>query len=145
MKSRFHVAAVAAALILPGCAGTRGNGAGARRIAINSMAAGAGALAAHRISGGSALGTAAGAGAGVLLGEALEYAADAKSREAYIRGFDKGRSDAAKAQYWIMVNQHRAPGGGASGEARFYEVPFPEREVDGVILTPGTRTLRIEE
>jgi hypothetical protein len=143
MKWRFHVTVVAAALILPGCAGTRGNGAGAHRIAINSMAAGAGALAAHRISGGSALGTAA--GAGVLLGEALEYAADAKSREAYIRGFDKGRSDAAKAQYWIMVNQHRAPGGGASGEARFYEVPFPEREVDGVILTPGTRTLRIEE
>ena len=143
MKWRFHVTVVAAALILPGCAGTRGNGAGAHRIAINSMAAGAGALAAHRISGGSALGTAA--GAGVLLGEALEYAADAKSREAYIRGFDKGRSDAAKAQYWIMVNQHRAPSGGASGEARFYEVPFPEREVDGVILTPGTRTLRIEE
>ena len=81
----------------------------------------------------------------MLFGEALEYAADTRSREAYIRGFDKGRSDAAKAQYWIMVNQHRAPGGGASGEARFYEVPFPEREVDGVILTPGTRTLRIEE
>lgn len=126
-------------LLLTGCAGTA-------RIVTDTVAAGAGALIGSKLSKGNPLVTAAGGGAGVLLGETLNYANDNNSKKAYASGFDKGRSDAVKQQYWVMVNQQKAAEGHEFDEhISLYDIPVPEQQIDGVILKPTTKILRIEE
>lgn len=87
--------------------------------------------------------TAAGAAGGVLLSEGGFYLANLKATNTYTAGYEKGRSDAAKQQYWILVNQQRqrnAP----SDNVSLYAIPVPEQRIDGVILNPTTKYLRIE-
>ena len=125
--------------LFAGCAGTT-------RVLTDTVGAGVGAIAGNKLGKGNTLITAAGAGAGVLLGETLNYANDSHAKRAYAEGFDKGRSDAVKQQYWVMVNQHKAEEGKAFDEnISLYEIPVPEQRIDGVILKPTTKTLRIEE
>jgi len=125
-----------AALLLAGCASTRP--------ITDVAAAGGGAAIAHELSDGDPAITAAGAAGGVLLSEGLHYAVRKQSEKAYRTGYEKGRSDAAKQQYWILVNQQRGPSGG-SANVRLYEIPLPEQKIDGVLLKPTTKYLRIEE
>ncbi|MEO8352772.1 MAG: hypothetical protein ABI680_13635, partial [Chthoniobacteraceae bacterium] len=128
-----------AVALLSGCAGTT-------RVLTDTVAAGVGAVAGNKLSDGDPLITAAGAGAGVLLGEALNYANDSHARKAYAQGFDKGRSDAVKQQYWVMVNQQKAADGNVFDEnISLFEIPVPEQRIDGVILKPTTKILRIQE
>ena len=88
--------------------------------------------------------TAAGAAGGVLLGETLNYANDSHARKALLEGYNKGRSDAVKQQYWMMVNEQKdAPNQEPS--ISLYDIPLPEQQVDDVILAPRTTTLRIQE
>src|ERR1039458_1670051 len=47
--------------------------------------------------------TAAGAAGGVLLSEGGFYLAGKASDNAYTTGYEKGRSDAVRQQYWIQV------------------------------------------
>jgi hypothetical protein len=125
--------------LLAGCAGTT-------RVVTDTLAAGVGAVAGNKLGNGDPLITAAGAAGGVLLGETLNYANDANARKAYTRGFDKGRSDAVKQQYWVMVNQQKAAEEQTFDEhISLYEIPMPEQRIDGVILKPTTKVLRIEE
>src|SRR5256885_5051540 len=98
MKARALLTFVAGGLLLVGCAGTT-------RVLTDTAAASVGAVAGNTLGKGNPLITAAGAGAGVLLGETLNYANDNHAKKAYAQGFDKGRSDAVKQQYWVMVNQ----------------------------------------
>ena len=126
-----------AALLLAGCASTR-------PIA-DVAAAGGGAAIAHELSDGDPAITAAGAAGGVLLSEGLHYAARKQSEKAYRTGYEKGRSDAAKQQYWILVNQQHGLHGGYQDNVRLYEIPLPEQKIDGVLLKPTTKYLRIEE
>ena len=130
-------------LIIPslfaGCAGTG-------RILTDTVAAGGGAFAASKLSKGNPYITAAGAGGGLLLGEALNYGKDSRSKKAYAEGFDKGRSDAVKQQYWVMVNQQKGAEGKANDEnISLFDLPLPEQRIDGVLLKPTTKVLRIEE
>ena len=125
-----------AALFLAGCASTRP--------ILDVAAAGGGAAIANELSDGDPAITAAGAAGGVLLSEGLHYAARRQSEKAYRTGYEKGRSDAVKQQYWILVNQQRVSLGG-SANVRLYEIPLPEQTIDGVILKPTTKYLRIEE
>ena len=125
-----------AALLLAGCASTRP--------ITDVAAAGGGAAIAHELSDGDPAITAAGAAGGVLLSEGLHYAVRKQSEKAYRTGYEKGRSDVAKQQYWILVNQQRGSLGG-SANVRLYEIPLPEQKIDGVILKPTTKYLRIEE
>ena len=82
----------------------------------------------------------------MLLGEAFNYGKDKRSKKAFAEGFDQGRSDAAKQQYWIMVNRQKAEEGKAFEEnISLFDIPIPEQRIDGVILKPTTKTLRIEE
>jgi len=104
MKTSVTIAVIVGALLLGGCAGTT-------RIVTDTATGGLGAFVGSKIGHGSPVGSVVGAGAGVLLGEAFTYANDAKAKTAYGDGFEKGRSDAVKQQYWLMVNQQR-PGGG---------------------------------
>ena len=44
-----------------------------------------------------------------------------------------------------MVNHQKAAGQNGEDNVNFYEIPFPEQKVDGVLLNPTTKVLRIGE
>jgi hypothetical protein len=123
-------------MFLCGCAATR-------PISDAAMGAGGGALAAQFSNGNPGI-TAAGAAGGVLASEGLHYAAGKEAQTAYQNGYNKGRSDAVKQQYWLMVNQQKSQGNQTDG-VRYYEVKIPEQTVNGVILEPTTEYIRIGE
>lgn len=104
----------------------------------------AGGFVGNQLSGGDPTITAIGAGAGFLANEVLSGQAKKESMTAYQAGYDKGRSDSAKQQYWIMVNQQKA-GDQPDQDVTLYEIPLPEQVIDGVTLEPTTRVLPIQE
>ena len=105
-----------------------------------------GALIGHAISKGNPLVTAAGAGAGVLVSETLQGASNAHAKKSYTEGYEKGRSDSAKQRFQSLIDKQRTgPQSSDAANIRLLEVPLPEREQNGVILAPGTATIRIQE
>jgi len=137
MKPHFLIATVLASILITGCSTTR---------PISDVAMGAGGAAlANELSNGDPAITAAGAAGGVLLSEGLHFASKKQSEKAYAYGYEKGRSDAVKQQYWVLINQQKPKPGDAESNVRLYEIPVPEQKIDGVILKPTTKYLRIEE
>jgi hypothetical protein len=122
-------------ILLCGCAATR-------PVSDVAMGAGGGALGDYLSNGDPAI-TAAGAAGGVIVSEGLHYAAKKQSDKAYLNGYEKGRSDAVKQQYWMMVNQQKAKPDDLG--VRYYEIQIPEQKIDGVVLEPTTRYLRIDD
>lgn len=121
--------------LFAGCAATR---------PISDVALGAGgAYLGHELSGGDPLATAAGAAGGVILSEGLHFAAKKQSEKAYAAGYDKGKSDAVKQQYWLYVAMQQRRNQVAN--VRLYPVKLPEQRIDGVTFQPSTKFLRIEE
>lgn len=122
--------------LLTGCAATR---------TISDVALGAGGAAlANEMSDGDPVAIAGGAAAGVLVSEGLHYVARSQADKAYHSGYDKGRSDAVKQQYWLYVSlQEQA--NARNHRVRLYPVQLPEQVIDGVIFQPTTQYLRIEE
>jgi hypothetical protein len=96
------------------------------------------------LSKGNPLAVVGGAAGGVLLGEGLHYANGKLNDQSYQTGYDKGRSDAVKQQYWLYVSLQQAKAGD-EGQVRLYEVHLPEQTIDGVIFKPSTQFLRIEQ
>lgn len=132
--SRLLLLAVVAGLVA-GCSATR---------PISDVALGAGgAYLGHELSDGDPLITAAGAAGGVIVSETLHYAAKKQSEKAYATGYDKGKSDAVKQQYWLYVSMQRQRNQVAN--VRLYPVQLPEQRIDGVTFQPSTKLLRIEE
>jgi hypothetical protein len=124
-----------AAGLCAGCAATR---------PISDVAFGAGgAYLGHELSNGDPLITAAGAAGGVIVSETLHYAARKQAEKAYATGYDKGKSDAVKQQYWLYVSMQRQRN--QVGRVRLYPVQLPEQRIDGVTFQPSTKLLRIEE
>jgi hypothetical protein len=121
--------------LFAGCAATR---------PISDVAFGAGgAYLGHELSNGDPLITAAGAAGGVIVSETLHYAARKQAEKAYATGYDKGKSDAVKQQYWLYVSMQRQRN--QVGHVRLYPVQLPEQRIDGVTFQPSTKYLRIEE
>ena len=121
--------------LFAGCAATR---------PISDAALGAGgAYLGHEISNGDPLITAAGAAGGVVVSEALHYGAKKQSEKAYATGYEKGKSDAVKQQYWLYVSMQKQRN--QVGSVRLYPVQLPEQRIDGVTFQPSTKLLRIEE
>ena len=136
MKTLKLLVLVIAAASLAGCAATR---------TISDVGFGAGGAAlGGSLSKNNPAAIAGGAAAGVLLSEGLHYAAGKESKAAYQTGYDRGRSDAVKQQYWLYVSLQQQTGNGRS-HVRLYEVHLPEQVIDGVIFQPTTQFLRIEE
>ena len=123
-------------ILLCGCAATQ-------PVADVAAGAGGGALADYFSHGNPAI-TAAGAAGGVAVSEGLGYVARKEQNDAYLNGYEQGRSDAVKQQYWILVDQQKAPPN-QSGSVRYYEIQIPEQKIDGVVLEPVTKFIRIEE
>jgi len=121
--------------LFAGCSATR---------PISDVALGAGgAYLGHELSNGDPLITAAGAAGGVIVSETLHYAAKKQSEKAYATGYDKGKSDAVKQQYWLYVSMQQRRNQVAN--VRLYPVRLPEQRIDGVTFQPSTKLLRIEE
>ena len=121
--------------LFAGCAATR---------PISDAALGAGgAYLGHEISNGDPLITAAGAAGGVVVSEALHYGAKKQSEKAYATGYEKGKSDAVKQQYWLYVSMQKQRN--QVGSVRLYPVQLPEQRIDGVTFQPSMKLLRIEE
>ena len=131
---KILLAALVAGLF-SGCAATR-------PITDTVLGAG-GAYLGHELSNGDPLATAAGAAGGVILSEGLHYAAKKQAEKAYATGYDKGKSDAVKQQYWLYVSMQQQRNQ-VSG-IRLYPVQLPEQRIDGVMFQPSTKLLRIEE
>jgi hypothetical protein len=126
---------VLAAGLFAGCAATR---------PISDVAFGAGgAYLGHEISNGDPLVTAAGAAGGVVVSEALHYGAKKQADKAFATGYEKGKSDAVKQQYWLYVSMQKQRN--QAGSVRIYPVQLPEQRIDGVTFQPSTKILRIEE
>jgi hypothetical protein len=106
-----------------------------------AMGAGGGALADYFSNGNPAI-TAAGAAGGVAVSEGLGYVERKEQNNAYSNGYEKGRSDAVKQQYWILVSQQKNPSGQSDG-VRYYPIQIPEQTINGVILEPTTEYIRI--
>ena len=138
MKITF--ASIALVVALTSCASNS-------RLATNALGAAGGAGLAHALSDGDPLITAAGAAGGLLAGEALNHAQDQKTRKSFTEGYDLGRSDAVKQQYWLLVDQQKNPGDpDFESGIGLLDFPLPERMPDGTTFHPGSnRTLRIEE
>jgi hypothetical protein len=121
--------------LFAGCAATR---------PLGDAALGAGgAYLGHELSNGDPIATAAGASGGVLLSEGLHYAARKQADKAYAAGYDKGKSDTVKQQYWLYVSMQRQRN--QVSNVRLYPVQLPEQRIDGVTFQPSTKLLRIEE
>ena len=121
--------------LFAGCTATR---------PISDVALGAGgAYLGNELSNGDPLATAAGAAGGVIVSEGLHYVAKKQSEKAYAAGYDKGKSDAVKQQYWLYVSMQRQRN--QVSNVRLYPVQLPEQRIDGVTFQPSTKFLRIEE
>jgi hypothetical protein len=124
-------------VLLCGCAATR-------PISDVALGAGGGAIASDLSHGNVGI-TAAGAAGGVALSEGAFYLSGRQAQEAYVTGYDKGRSDAVKQQYWLYIDQQKLQAGQLDGGIRLYQIQIPEQKIDGVVLEPTTKLLRIEE
>ena len=132
--TRFLTLAVVVGLFA-GCAATRPIG--------DAVFGAGGALIGHELSDGDPLATTAGAAGGVLLSEGLHYLAKKETQKAYAAGYDKGKSDAVKQQYWLYVSLQRQRN--RVSNVRLYPVQLPEQRIDGVTFQPTIKYLRIEE
>src|SRR5437762_6774899 len=121
--------------LFAGCAATR-------QISDAALGAG-GAYLGHELSNGDPLVTAAGAAGGVVVSETLHYAAKKQADKANSTGYDKGKSDAVKQQYWLYASMQKQRN--QVGSVRLYPVQLPEQRIDGVTFEPSTKLLRIEE
>ena len=74
-----------------------------------SRSARAARISANELSHGNPLATAAGAAGGVIVNEGLHFAARKQSDKSYAAGYDKGKSDAVKQQYWLNVSLQQRP------------------------------------
>jgi hypothetical protein len=127
------------ALLLTSCGSTS-------RLATNALGAAGGAALGHGLSDGDPLMTAAGAAGGLLVGEAFNHANDKKTKQAFTEGYDQGRSDAVKQQYWMLVDRQRSDADPFGGDIGLFDFPLPYRMPDGTVFHPGsTRTLRLGE
>jgi hypothetical protein len=141
MKNATFFFSILASVMLASCAGVSPT-----RIVGDTVAAAGGAFIGNKLSNGNPLITTAAAGGGVLLSESLQAQSNASSRKSYDAGYDKARSDSAKQQYQVLNDRQRfGPQGDDRMHVRSVEVPLPERQENGVILAPGTATIRIQE
>jgi hypothetical protein len=140
IRTRFALPLLACAL-LGGCAGVSPT-----RIIGNTAGMAGGAILGRTLGKGNALTTTLGAGAGVLLSEGMQAGSSAAQQKSYVAGYEKGQSDTAK-RHWKTLNERQriALETDDAAHVRLFEVPLPERQVNGVTFAPSTATLRIQE
>jgi hypothetical protein len=135
------ILSLAACALFSGCAGVSPT-----RLIGNTAGAAGGAIIGHTLGKGNALTTTLGAGAGVLLSEGLQAVGNSAQQKSYVAGYEKGQSDTAKRQWQALNERQRiAPQAEDAAHVRLFEVPLPERRINGVTFAPSTATIRIQE
>lgn len=135
MKTLKFLCPIIVGLLCAGCAMTR---------PLSDAAFGGGAaFVANELTDGNPTAIAGAAAGGVLVSEGLHYAARKQADKAYVTGYEKGRSDAVKQQYWLYVSLQRSRN--REDHVRLYDIHLPEQQIDGVIFKPTMKQLRIEE
>lgn len=138
MTIRFYLLISFLSFSLIACSSTRG--------LYDAGAAGVGGVVANQLSDGDPLITGAGAAGGVLVSELAQNASANKAASEYKRGYDKGRSDAVKQQYWIVQNQQKAAASATSSRISYVPITIGgSTNSNGTITVPTTQTIRIEE
>ena len=102
MNIQPTIVATSIAILFTGCAGVSPT-----RIITNTVGVAGGALVGSTLGKRNPLATAAGAGAGLLLGESLHAGSTHAADKSYAAGYEKGRSDSAKQQYHTLIEQQR--------------------------------------
>jgi hypothetical protein len=123
-----------AAGLFAGCIATR---------PISDVTFGAGGAYLDELSNSDPLATAAGAAGGVIVSETLHYAAKKQAEKAYATGYEKGKSDAVKQQYWLYVSMQMQRN--QVGNVRLYPVQLPEQRIDEVTFQQSIKLFHIEE
>ena len=139
MKTIIHRSTlILIACLLASCAGSTSS-----RVLSNTLSGAGGAIIGNKLSDGDIGWTAAGAAAGILTSESIQHLGNKKNQKAYGTGYDKGRSDAVKQQYWLMVDAQSQEA--TDAEFTFYQIPAPAHEAAGTSLLPSLQTLRIQD
>ena len=86
-----------------------------------------------------------GAAAGVAADAALNHWESKKSRAAFADGYALGRSDEIKRLYWAQQRLHEARDRTPAIRRRYYEIPVPAHEQDGVRFEAHTVVTEIIE
>lgn len=107
--------------------------------------AGAGGAVGNLLSDGDPLITAASAAGGALLTEGIVHQVKRSQAGAQKAGYQKGRSDAVKQQYWIVQNLQRESTGEPPTKTTFIPVTIEGKTQDGETTVPTTHYIRIEE
>src|SRR5437762_14226716 len=102
MENATILLSLFAGVMLTSCAGVSPT-----RIIGDTVGAAGGALIGNKLSNGNPLITAASAGGGVLLSESLQAGSKASANKAYDAGYEKARSDSAKQQFTLLIDQQR--------------------------------------
>jgi hypothetical protein len=69
----------------------------------------------------------------------------ASTRTAYNKGYDRGRSDAVKQQYWIVQNLQKDGSSVRQPRVSYVPVTTTYTGKDGAVTVPTTEYIRIEE
>jgi hypothetical protein len=134
---------LAIALLSSGCATAGADSAGRTRdFATTAATTATGAYIGADNTDNQAKGAAIGAAAGFVAGEAINYFNNKAQREAYLAGYEKGQSNAAKQQYWI-ARENQRPRADDGYEEGYYEIEVPATERDGVRREPSKRVIRV--
>ena len=83
-----------------------------------------------------------GAAVGFVAGETINYFNNKAQREAFVAGYEKGQSNAAKQQYWIARDNQR-PSLDDNYEEAYYEITVPQNDRYGVRREPTKRVIRV--
>jgi len=69
----------------------------------------------------------------------------ANTQKAYNAGYDRGRSDTVKQQYWITQNQQKTFPSQPEPKVKHVPITTTYKNPDGTISVPTTELIRIEE
>lgn len=138
MSTRLYFMISILALMMMACSSTRG--------VYDAGAAAAGGVIANKLSDGDPLMTGVGAAGGVAVSEIAQTISAKQGETQYKKGYQQGRSDAVKQQYWIIQNQQKESS--AASPHRVSTIPITVgggTNSDGTITVPTTQNIRVEE
>lgn len=137
MSIRLYLLITFTALGLIGCSSTRG--------LYDAGAAAVGGVAANKLSNGDPLMTGVGAAGGVLVSEVAQSMSAKQGQTQYTNGYQQGRSDAVKQEYWIVQNQQKKIQSAPPPRVTYLPVTVGGTNVNGTVTVPATHNIRIEE
>ncbi len=114
---------------------------GCAHVLTTAAGAGAGGLLGHTLGGGSALAAAGGAAGGALLAEGAWALNDRSQKRAFEDGYTRGRADNVKSTYFSLQGTASEP----DPKYRRLTITLPARREGGVLYEPQTTSILIAE